>query len=249
MSSRKAVLLEDSNDWYNRRLSRIFLVLTAAWAIYAFGLSSTVSEIDGQTGQHVSYSRDAGLKMTLAKGEMPALLLRTHSIAGALLIFSIMLQKALVVRMASETLSAKWHRWNGYACLVLMLFMAGPGYLMGGLGYSAWRDFNLFSIAFAAPYVFYIVAISTTAYFKQFRWHRLFANQALKACIVVPLARLVGGVVQRSWPEIGEAEGYYLGIGLVTIAFGIWEICDIYAFILQPCGVTAMDRRARAKMK
>ena len=244
-SSRRAVLEADAGDLYHRRLGPVLAVAAAAWLVWAFGVSSGRVERLAD-GTLVSFSRDAGLKMTLREA-MPRVLLRTHSVGGAALLFSAMLQKWLAGRMLGSRAAVTWHRFNGYACLFLMACMALPGYLMGP--FSAWERFETFSVGFAAPYAFWIVTIALTAYFRLYRWHRLFANQALKGCITVPLARLVGGIVQRAFPELGEALGYYLGIGMVTIFVGLWEMSDVYAFVIQPCAVTAMDRRNRAKMK
>lgn len=46
---------------------------------------------------------------------------------------------------------------NGFACLALMLVMAGAGFLMAP--YSSWDNFQSFSIGFAAPWFVWAVAI------------------------------------------------------------------------------------------
>ena len=62
-SSRRAVLEADAVDLYNRRLGTVLAVAAVAWAVWAFGLSSGRLERLGD-GTLVSFSRDAGLKMT-----------------------------------------------------------------------------------------------------------------------------------------------------------------------------------------
>lgn len=104
----------------------------------------------------VSSSRDAGLQMTLV-APFPSSLLTVHSVCGALLLLSALLQKHLVVRMSRGEKVALWHHVNGFACLALMLVMAGAGFLMAP--YSSWDNFQSFSIGFAAPWFVWAVAI------------------------------------------------------------------------------------------
>lgn len=89
----REVLLEDSRDFYNRWLVYLLAPLATIWVVVSFGLNSSAH--DGP----VSISRDAGLRMTLVQ-PFPGYLLAIHSVCGALLIFSVMLQKFLVVRMS-----------------------------------------------------------------------------------------------------------------------------------------------------
>lgn len=239
----KSVLLEDGNDLYNRHLKRVLVAALLLWLVYTFLWSSHATHTDG-AGRVVSFSRDGGLQMTLLE-PIPLFFLRAHSFAGAALLGSVVLQKYFVLRMSEQSGYARWHRWNGYACLVMMAVMSFNGWVMGF--WSSWDNFPAFSVGFAAPYAFWIVSILVTIYRRQYRWHRLFANQALKGCIVVPAARLVGGVVQRAAPHLGESLGYYYGIGVVVLVAAVWEISDIYNFVVQPCAGTALERKNRAK--
>ena len=114
---------------------------------------------------------------------------------------------------------------------------------------SSWDRFELFSIAFAAPWVVWAVAIVISARLRNFRFHKLMSNQMLKGAITVPLSRLVGSFVQRTFPDLGEALGYYFGIFGVVLIILVWEMSDVYAYFVQPCGVSVESRRNKAKGK
>lgn len=237
----RILLNEDSLDFYNRRIGPFLLPATVVWIVYVFGFSSASHE------GAVSVSRDAGLRMTLVS-PFPPLLLFFHSFGGALLLLSALVQKWLVVRMSKgELWAARWHRWNGYCCLLLMLIMASCGFLLGPS--SSWPHFNVFSVGFAAPWFLWAIAIFIGARFRQLRFHRLMGNQMLKGCITVPLARLAGAVVQRVHPGMGEDLGYYTGIGAVVMVVAVWEMAELYAYFVQPCGTDILARRNKAKGK
>ena len=48
----------------------------------------------------------------------------------------------------------------------------------------------------------------------------------LKGCIATPLARIAGSILQGQGFE--NSNGYYVGIGSVTIIISIWQIIDTY---------------------
>ena len=56
--------------------------------------------------------------------------------------------------------------------------------------------------------------------------HRYFGNMLLKACIATPLARIAGSVLQRQ--GFDSPNGYYLGIGSITLIVSIWQIVDTF---------------------
>lgn len=68
-------------------------------------------------------------------------------------------------------------------------------------------------------------------------------NQAVKGAITVPAARLAGGAVQRAWPQLGEASGYYVGIFAVVLVIAVWEMSEIYAYVITPCAVSGNKKQ------
>lgn len=177
---------------------------------------------------------------------------------------SCMLQKELVRWMADGKMSwAVYHRWLGMFSMLCMIAMFSAGFLMGP--YSTWEGFDVFSFFFAAPFAIWTATIYISARWGQFRWHRLFANQCFKGlifarafcffclldiqigCLAVPLARLAGALVQKYAPHLGEAQGYYVGIGCVTGVIALWEMFDIYFFVLRPCAIEFTSRGKQKK--
>ena len=55
--------------------------------------------------------------------------------------------------------------------------------------------------------------------------HRYFGNM-LPACIATPLTRIAGSVLQRQ--GFDSPNGYYLGIGSITLIVSIWQIVDTF---------------------
>lgn len=240
-----SVSRDDSQDLYNRRLRPVLWICVVLWVVVAFGLRRTHNtHLDGKQ----SISRDSGLQMTL-KEPFPPLLLTVHSVGGAALLVGCMVQKELVRQMAEGRMTpyASLHGWVGMFCMACMIAMFVAGFAMGP--YSSWDHFELFSFFFAAPWAVWTVTIFVTARMGQFHWHRLFANQCLKGCITVPAARLMGALVQKYAPQLGEANGYYVGIGAVTALIGLWEMVDIYFFVLRPCAVNQTNRGKLKKME
>lgn len=80
---------------------------------------------------------------------------------------------------------------------------------------------------------------------KKYRFHRLMANQVVKGAITVPAARLAGAAAQRLWPQLGEANGYYLGIFAVVLVIAVWEMSEIYAYIVRPCAASPGNKKQR----
>lgn len=229
------ILRADRADWFNRRVKYVLWILVLVWIVSTFGLRQS----SHRTLEHVadnlllSRSRDAGLQMTL-KEAFPQHLLSIHSFAGAMLLVGCLLQKQLVVWMVDNYSTwALVHRINGAICIISMLCMAGGGFFMGP--YSTWERFEIFSFFFALPWLIWVVLIYMSVQLEQYQWHRLFGNQCLKGCITVPLARLCGAWVQANFPQWGEANGYYIGIGFVVLLVGIWEMLDVYSFVVVQC--------------
>lgn len=244
--SRAKELLADAGDFYNRRLQHWVPATVFVWL--AFFVWRIATEQTASSEQLVSVARDSGLQMSLTS-PLNQWALSVHSWSGVALLLCCLLQKQLVVSMSQmhSFPSSLWHRRIGLAAVALMLVMALAGFASGLT--SAWDNFTLFSVFFAAPWLLWAVAIYVTAKRRVWNFHRLFANQALKGCLTVPTARLCGAWVQRTFPNLGQANGYYLGIFFVTLFVMVWEMVDLYQFAIAPCAVSAEERRNRAKGK
>ena len=69
-----------------------------------------------------------------------------------------------------------------------------------------------------------VIGIYGYAKQKTIHLHRYFGNMLLKGCIATPLARIAGSILQGQGFE--NSNGYYVGIGSVTIIISIWQIID-----------------------
>lgn len=121
---------------YNTRLKPLLVVAVTLWLVSTFVLRSSSHNVvtplhNGSQPMWVSHSRDAGLQMTLRQ-PIPPYLLQLHSVAGALLLVGCIVQKQLVVLMATNPRAyAFLHRLNGCLCLLCMICMFVGGYMMG----------------------------------------------------------------------------------------------------------------------
>ena len=200
---------------------------SVAWTINAV-FFSFASEVHEPT---VKIARDSGLRMSL-KQPLNEMSLAVHALTGMGLLFLVMSQKWSI-----HYGYAKIHRYVGYVVLAISLTMSISGFLLGAA--SSWIHFDTFSFFFALPWFFWAIVIYATARYRYWRLHRLFANQMLKVrfaffflclqtvfqkgVLTVPISRLAGGFIQRHFPGIGEAAGYYLGIFGVVIVVAVWE--------------------------
>ena len=224
---RQAVVKEDKNDLLTQLLP-LLLVASVAWTINAvfFSFGSEVHE------PAVKIARDSGLRMSL-KQPLNEMWLAVHALTGMGLLFLVMSQKWSI-----QFGYAKIHRYVGYVVLAISLTMSISGFLLGAA--SSWVHFDTFSFFFALPWFFWAVVIYATARYRYWRLHRLFANQMFKVrfggfffvlckqffqkgVLTVPISRLAGGFIQRHFPGISEAAGYYLGIFGVVIVVAFWE--------------------------
>ena len=52
-------------------------------------------------------------------------------------------------------------------------------------------------------------------------------NMLMKACVAVPLARVLGSYLQKT--ELFEKiDGYYIGIISATILVGLWQVYELF---------------------
>lgn len=228
----KTLLEEDTHDVYNTTCRFLLVPLFVIYAMYAlFGLTSHSIDTDSNTTTHIA--RDSGLRMQLTVEQLPLLLHRGHSIAAVFLCVTLVCQKQTVVNMYSALCSKDgryashlfFHKWIGRLALGLVAVMDLCGLLMGPL--SAWDGFTTFNFFFFAPWVFMAIGIYGCASSKLLCYHRFFGNMLLKGCVATPLARLAGAALQKQgWKD---AQGYYVGIGMVTAVISAWQIADAAA--------------------
>ena len=124
----------------------------------------------------------------------------------------------------------KVHRRLGYCILLACAIMDGAGYYMGR--YSAFPHFETFSVWFALPFAVWLILIPLTAKLKLLHTHRLLSNMLVKGCIATPLSRVGGAHLQRMGWE--TASGYYVGIFGVAMVIGVWQLIDIYYYLVAP---------------
>ena len=199
----------DATDFYNRRAKWVLVPVLAMYNFHSVFLSR------GQRSDTRSISGE-GLAMDLV-APLPLPLLHAHSCGAIVLVLLTLLQKETVPGMLRAptkdgsrplglaTSGARLHRRLGYGCLTALAVMDAAGYAMGR--YSAFANFDTFSVLFALPFAAWLVAIPLTARCGWMRSHRLASNMLLKGCIATPLSRLGGALLQhRGWPT---AAGYY----------------------------------------
>jgi hypothetical protein len=124
-----------------------------------------------------------------------------------------------------------YHSNLGYLTTTLMMAMSISGFFM--------RDTPVYSSFPAAMWLFFLPwpliasAILFSAWTRSWNVHGIAGNVALKACLSVPMARVVGGVLQRNaggrdW--MVEQLGYYVGIGMTAAVVGVWALWDVRAW-------------------
>eukprot|EP01124_Arcella_intermedia_P031128 TRINITY_DN6951_c0_g1_i1.p1 TRINITY_DN6951_c0_g1~~TRINITY_DN6951_c0_g1_i1.p1 ORF type:complete len:235 (+),score=56.80 TRINITY_DN6951_c0_g1_i1:71-775(+) len=217
-------LQEDSVDLYHR-----YAKWTCVPAILVYIIRSLISshQLEENPNHKItSTSRDSGLRMELNE-PFPAYLLNLHYISAILLFLIIILQKETVKKMSQNY--SQWnktHKRLGNLCLTLAFCMDVGGYFMGF--YSSMTHFTFFNFFFALPWVLWIVSIYISAKTKSYQLHQLSSNMLLKGCLAVPFSRLGGALLQRCGWE--EAEGYYQGIGAVSVLIAVWQCYELYGF-------------------
>ena len=217
----------DASDFYNRRAKWVLVPVLAMYIFHSVFLSR------GQRSDTRSISGE-GLAMDLV-APLPLPLLHAHSSGAIVLVLLTLLQKETVPGMLHAptkdgsrplgfaTSGARLHRRLGYGCLTALAVMDAAGYAMHR--YSAFANFDTFSVLFALPFASWLVAIPLTARCGWMRAHRLASNMLLKGCIATPLSRLGGALLQhRGWPT---AAGYYSGIFGVASVIALWQVADL----------------------
>ncbi len=180
--------------------------------------------------------------------------LNIHYICAVLLVPAALAQKYLVSRMRKNSppaspaegnavpaascpgaTAAQFYRTNvhpnlGHAVVVLMAGMAYGGFQMRQA--SDFPAFQAAMLYFVAPWVIFIVGILATASYKLAVLHAVLGNLVVKACVAVPVARLLGTALQHLYASLGQPEsvlsqGYYHGIIGSAVLTSVWAIVDI----------------------
>jgi len=237
------VVTADGKDAYHRWLKYLLLPFFTLYGVVAL-VSDGITITEDTELVHIA--RESGLRMQL-KEELPRCLLQAHAYCAIAMIILVVFQKHFIQSAVLELHSEKRqmvlavHRIVGWALLCLTMGMDIAGYLMGP--YASWKHFTTFEIVFAAPWIVICsgIYISASGIFgtRNLQLHRLFGNMLLKACIATPLARLSGAWLQRkasASPALNEngwndENAYYVGIGFVAVVIGMWQICDIAAYL------------------
>lgn len=219
----------DRTDIWNRQVRFVVLPILFVYVVHALLQTHTTDMIvstsneEEQTIYHAR-ARDSGLLMTL-KAPFPSFLQDVHIYSAILLFIATFVQKELVRRGIGLAKPAAVHHYLGYFVLLMANVMNAAGFFMGWGDFSNLDNFTIFIWFFAAPWPLISLGIYFSAKLSAWQWHRLFANALLKACIAVPMSRVLGAVLQRNGWE--HALGYYTGIIGSTILIGLWQIADI----------------------
>lgn len=243
-------LRADSKDFYNRKCKRFILPFSLAYlCIYSIVSLTSLGNTDPsrETSENFThYSADCGLRMQLNKVDVRTksfagvpyffFLHRTHAVSAISLFLVCIYQKRSVEEMAVTANEAgmtkqyrielQKHRRFGKLGLLLVLAMDICGLLMGP--FSSWENFTTFNFFFFAPWLFMVAGIYGCASSKLIQWHRYFGNMLLKGCIATPIARSAGSLLQQlniyyGFSKSGDSQGYYYGIGAVTLVISLWQ--------------------------
>ncbi len=224
------VFAEEQVDSYRRRLRPVILVALAAYAAVTLAGQSSVRAAPAGNGSAplIFSARDTGAEMPL-HAEFSPLLLKTHGLGAVLLFALALVQKELVGTVGphptphDRAVFLRRHRRIGYATLALAAVMDTAGLLMAPA--SAMPYFDVFIYVFFMPWVIIGVGVYWTARARALAAHRAFGNLLFKACLSVPLARVLSPALSSlGWPD---TSAYYGGIGVAAAAIGAWAAADL----------------------
>jgi hypothetical protein len=226
------------------------------------GSPALAEEANATLASAFAYVSPEALRMSL-RGRFPVAVLNLHALAGVVLLAAAFLQKASVRFMLAEKQAGRrgWWHWAhgnllGPLALLAMAAMVGAGYTLRHS--SSFPRFNEAMVLFAAPWVAFLLSIWTTAWLQWRRTHAVLGDAAVKACVAVPLARVLGAALQRLDVDVCEsvrrdvvshvslpgaadlaalctgftdASGYYYGIAASAAVVGLWAITDTVGFL------------------
>ena len=241
----KAVCAEialDSVDFWNRWLQYLVLPLLSVYAAIALFRNRDEQPTQVSENEFEFVARDSGQRM-IVQTPFPDFLLQAHTFTALALFMLTFTQKLLLPRMAETRLRVQLHRYAGYVILALSSAMAAAGFAMRS--YPSIPGFATFSYFFAAPWLFLSITVLASARSKDIALHRLLGNMLLKACIAVPLSRIMGAVLQRWWDcddvraqchAQAVAEGYFHGIADTSLVVACWQVADVLSYVQSKWG-------------
>lgn len=237
MSTRAQALRLDSFDSYNTVAGYLMLPLMIGYVGLAIvkrhTLETAPDSKDSDSVPLLRYQAPDGLALTLAGHDFSPLLLQLHRLSGIFLVLLTLAQKHVTVPGLRRGMPQyrTYHWIAGYLTVFLMLSMSISGFLMRDT--PVYSSFPTAMWLFFTPWPIIALAVLSSAYSKAWNAHGIAGNVALKACLSVPMARVMGGVFQRhaggnSW--LLEQWGYYTGIGMTACVIGVWAGWDVWVW-------------------
>jgi len=238
----KHQLIADAKDFFNRQLKYvIYIFITIYVALFLFNkyiynwfVHNTINKTAfvNDNGKSAHVAADSGLVMNFKNFRTYDFRIyhNIHAFFAIGIFMIVLFQKFTVSKMAKYidgtfyNAFLEYHVYCGKFCLFCVLIMDFCGLFLGR--YSTWENFQTFNLFFFAPWIFMVIGIYGYAKQKTIHLHRYFGNMLLKGCIATPLARIAGSILQGQGFE--NSNGYYVGIGSVTIIISIWQIIDTY---------------------
>ena len=165
------------------------------------------------------------------KDFFPNWALKIHGIGGIFVIIQTFYLKYSAHFMLDDypnnyKTNKKLHKYVGFINLIVVLCMDFGGFFMGS--FSKLNNFDKFVYFFASPFIFWTITLYIFAKKKKYLFiHILMGNMLMKACVAVPLARVLGSYLQKT--ELFEKiDGYYIGIISATILVGLWQVYELF---------------------
>lgn len=85
------------------------------------------------------------------------------------------------------------------------------------------------NILFGMPWLLWGIELLRSARNKDWLYHALVGNMALKACVAVPLARVFSAAAQQCGHHaLRGLAGYYTGIAAASVLVGSWQAHDLF---------------------
>ena len=147
------------------------------------------------------------------------------------------------------------HPALGYTVVFLLVGMAAGGWFLRP--HSSFEHFRPMMLLFLAPWLILGPGVVWSARTHCSRLHSVMGNCIFKACIAVPLARVLGAALQRFYapdPTAPSAQlraalsyGYYHGIAASALLIGAWAIADLLDLLHRTQPPTSTSSTAKTK--
>jgi hypothetical protein len=222
-------------------------------AVYSVVIVTRRSETlaaSAETNGVVEYTSPEWLRLPLVTPFDPASLC-LHYVCGIALVLSCGIQKHLLPAMAKgkhQSTARFLHRCVfGPIAVLAMIGMAVGGFQMRQD--PALPLFSSAMVGFVLPWIVFILVVGPSAYAGAWTVHAVAGEAMFKACVAVPLARVLGAALQRlhvdtlppavvailgetgaAHLEFTDVSGYYTGIGLSAAFTAVWALSDVASF-------------------